>query len=116
MLALAFAPAYAGSQQYRTSNLIRDSQPAESIAIQGLGFIAGDPELLSRFIAITGIEPQHIREAAREPGFLAGVLDFILAHEPTLMAFAEQAELDPAAVAKARRALPNGSEDYDRSI
>ena len=64
---------------------------AEEMAIAALGFIAADPTLLPRFLAITGIEAQAIRSAAREPGFLAGVLQFIVAHEPTLIAFAEHA-------------------------
>ena len=59
---------------------------AEAIAISALGFIASDPELLPRFLAITGIEASAIRRAASEPGFLAGVLQFIVAHEPTLLA------------------------------
>jgi hypothetical protein len=96
--------------------MTRDLSSAESIGVTALSFIAADPELLSRFLAITGIEPAQIRQAATEPGFLVGVLDFILAHEPTLMAFAASSDLDPASIAKARHALPNGSDDYDRSI
>lgn len=96
--------------------MTRDSSSAETIGVSALGFIAADPELLGRFLAITGIEPTHIRQAATEPGFLAGVLDFVLAHEPTLLAFTSSADLDPSTVLKARRALPNGSDDYDRSI
>lgn len=88
----------------------------QTIGIEALSFIASDPELLSRFLAITGIEPQHIREAAQEPGFLVGVLDFILAHEPTLMAFAAFANRDPASINKARNALPFGKQEFDRSI
>jgi len=65
-------------------------EEAENIAVKALGFIAADPELLPRFLAITGIDVQSIRKAAAEPGFLAGVLQFILAHEPTLLRFAEE--------------------------
>ncbi|HTV71855.1 MAG TPA: DUF3572 domain-containing protein [Rhizobiaceae bacterium] len=89
---------------------------AEQIAIVALGFVAGDPELLPRFLTLTGIDPAGIRAAAREPGFLAGVLQFILAHEPTLMKFAEETGTDPAAVGKALRALPAGDGHYDQSI
>jgi hypothetical protein len=88
---------------------------AEDIAIAALGFIAADPALLPRFLAITGIEAQAIRTAAREPGFLAGVLQFIVAHEPTLMAFAENAGMEPTAVLKAMRALPQGDDRYEAS-
>lgn len=83
-----------------------DSSKAEAIAIEALGFIANDPDLLPRFLALTGISASDIRLAAREPGFLAGVLDFVLAHEPTLMAFSEATGTDPALVARARLRLP----------
>ncbi|WP_378950805.1 DUF3572 domain-containing protein [Mesorhizobium sp. ANAO-SY3R2] len=91
-------------------------ESAEALAVQALGFVASDPELLPRFLAITGIEAQHIRRAAIEPGFLAGVLQFILAHEPTLLRFSEEAGIAPGEVGKAARALPLGNEDHERSI
>ena len=84
---------------------------AEALAIEGLGFIAADPDLLPRFLALTGIEASSIRMAAREPGFLAGVLNFILAHEPTLLSFAASAGISPDSVAASARALPFGSTD-----
>jgi hypothetical protein len=90
-------------------------QHAEEIAAAALGFIAADPELLSRFLALTGIEPSAIRAAAREPGFLAGVLNFIAAHEPTLLAFAAHATVNPEAVLKAMRVLPQGDDRYEGS-
>ncbi|MGB3500921.1 MAG: DUF3572 domain-containing protein [Mesorhizobium sp.] len=92
-----------------------DRSQAEALAVQALAFIASDPALLPRFLAITGIEANAIRAAAMQPGFLAGVLQFILAHEPTLMQFAEQAEIAPEAVGRACRALPDGGEEYERS-
>jgi hypothetical protein len=62
---------------------------AESIALQALAFLASDSELLPRFLALTGIDPGEIRKAAAEPGFLAGVLAFFMAHEPSLLKLAE---------------------------
>ena len=88
---------------------------AEDIAVAALGFIAADAELLPRFLALTGIEPQAIRAAAREPGFLAGVLQFIAGHEPNLIAFAEAAGVKPEAVLEAMRRLPQGDDRYDAS-
>jgi hypothetical protein len=93
-----------------------DPDEAAKIAIQGLGFIAGDPELLRRFLAITGIEAANIRASAREPGFLAGVLQFILAHEPTARRFAEESGIDPGSIQTARRILPLGDDSHDRSV
>ena len=80
-------------------------EAAEMLAIQALGFIAEDPERLAGFFASTGIAAEEIRAAAREPGFLAGVLEHMLADESLLIAFAAGAGIDPAEVARARNAL-----------
>lgn len=85
---------------------------AEAVGIRALAFVAGDPDLLPRFLSITGIDAGRIRQAAGEPGFLAGVLDFVLAHEQTVIAFAEASGLDPSSLAAARRALPGGDDRY----
>lgn len=81
------------------------SQSAEEVAVATLGWIAGDPDMLQRFLSITGLAADGIREAAREPGFLAGVLDFVLAHEPSLMAFCGESGIAPGDVSKARMKL-----------
>jgi hypothetical protein len=91
-------------------------EQAEAVAVSALGFVAADPELLPRFLAITGIEAQAIRRAAAEPGFLAGVLQFVMAHEPTLMRFCEETGTQPENVGKALKALPLGNDNYDISI
>lgn len=85
------------------------------MAIAALGFVAGDDRLLPRFLAISGIEASQIRAAAAEPGFLAGVLGFILAHEPTLMAFCEARGIRPETVGAAQQALPGGDSRYEAS-
>jgi hypothetical protein len=95
--------------------MVTGVQQAEEIAATALGFIAADPQLLPRFLALSGIEPSAIRAAAEEPGFLAGVLNFIAAHEPTLLAFAEHAAINPQAVLEAMRMLPQGDDRYERS-
>jgi hypothetical protein len=91
------------------------TESAEGLAIEALGFVAADPVLLARFLSITGIEASAIRRAAQEPGFLAGVLQFIAAHEPTLIAFADGAGIEPSSVLEAIRALPQGDDRYDAS-
>ena len=75
----------------------------ESIAIGALSWIASDGELMTRFLGLTGIEPDQIRQVASEPGFLAAVLDFLLAYEPTLNRFCEDNGIEPKAVARARQ-------------
>jgi hypothetical protein len=80
-------------------------EAAEMLAVQALGFIAEDPERLNGFLSVTGVEPGAIRNAASEPGFLAGVLEHMLGDETLLIAFADSAGIDPAEIARARNAL-----------
>lgn len=84
---------------------------AEVLAIQALGFIAQDEERLGRFLALTGLGPAEIREAARERHFLAGVLEYVSGDEELLVAFASHAGVDPTTVAIARRALAEAGGD-----
>ena len=80
-------------------------EAAEMLAIQALGFIAAEPDRLDAFLAATGLTLDRLRESATSPDFLAGVLEHMLADESLLLAFAESAAIDPAAVARARNAL-----------
>jgi hypothetical protein len=80
-------------------------ETAEMLAIQALGFLAGEPERLAGFLAATGLTPDRIRAAAKEPAFLAAVLEHILADESLLNAFTDSAGVDPALVAKVQRTL-----------
>ncbi|HYZ43252.1 MAG TPA: DUF3572 domain-containing protein [Xanthobacteraceae bacterium] len=75
---------------------------AEALAVAALAFIAGEPERLGRFLAISGIGPESIRAASREPQFLLGVLDYLAADEPLLIAFAAENAIPPGAVMEAR--------------
>ncbi|MEX0751387.1 MAG: DUF3572 domain-containing protein [Xanthobacteraceae bacterium] len=84
-------------------------ETAEMLAVQALAFIAQDGERLGRFLAVTGLGPAQIRDAVKEPGFLAGVLDHLAADEALLVAFAEHVAIDPATVAAAREVLAGGA-------
>ena len=78
---------------------------AEAIAVAVLGWLAGEPELLSRFLALTGVAPGEVRDAVNDRGFLIGLLDFLMGHEPTLMAFSAVSGTAPEAVVRAHDAL-----------
>ena len=80
-------------------------EAAEMLAIQALGFIAEEPERLGDFLSASGLTIEHVRTAAQEPDFLAGVLDHMLADENLLVDFATSAGIDPVAVGRARRSL-----------
>lgn len=78
---------------------------ALEIGVKALTFIAGDPEQMERFLALSGMDVGQVRAAARDPAFFAGLLDFLLGHEPTLLVFAAQAGLSPESVGQARDRL-----------
>ena len=80
-------------------------ETAASLAIDALSYMAGEPEQMSCFLALTGIDPGAIRSAAREPNFLAGVLDHVCGDERLLTAFAAHAGMKPADIESARQTL-----------
>ena len=88
-----------------------DRDQAEMQAISGLQFIAGDPEQLARFLALSGVAPADLRDSAASPDFLSGVLDFFLGDEATLLAFAASTGCDPADIITARNLLSRNRND-----
>ncbi len=80
-------------------------EAAEVLAVRILGHLAADPERIGRFLALTGIGPETLRAAAREPGFLITVLDHVLFDDAGTRAAAEATGVTPEAIAAARRVL-----------
>ncbi len=78
---------------------------AENLAAKAFAFLAAEPERLERFLSLAGIDPGNIRAAATEPGFLAAVMEHLMADEPLLLAFAANEGVKPGQVVKAARAL-----------
>jgi Protein of unknown function (DUF3572) len=87
---------------------------AEIVAVQALGFLAGEPERLGAFLAESGIGPETLRSAATDPHFLSSVLDFILRDDATVKAFAAASKLHPTNIAAARQAL--GDAHWERDV
>src|SRR4051812_15827277 len=85
----------------------------EQLAIRALVFLADDPQELGRFLALTGIEAGDIRVAAQQPGFLAGVLEYICSHQPLLLAFSRAEGVDPAEIDRALEALSGKRWSHD---
>jgi hypothetical protein len=81
------------------------SAAAETLALEAFSWLAGEPEALGRFLALAGIGPGNLRTAAAAPGFLGGVLDFLVGDEALLVSYAREAGIRPEQIAAARRAL-----------
>jgi len=68
---------------------------AGTIAAEALRFLATDEERISRFLALTGVDPASLRERLHDDAFLAGILAHVLENEALLVEFADQAGLRP---------------------
>lgn len=79
---------------------------AEALALRALAWVLSDDKHVRRFLALNGLAPEAIRAAPEDPGVLRGALDYLLGHEPDLLAFCESAGLAPGLPARARAALP----------
>jgi Protein of unknown function (DUF3572) len=81
------------------------TEDAELLAIEALGFLAGDDERLGRFLAVTGIGPETLRAAAAQKSFLAQVLGYLMQDESLLLAFSADQSILPDRVAASHRRL-----------
>jgi hypothetical protein len=74
---------------------------AEDMAVAALGFLAADDERLSRFLALSGLDPARLRETAAEPGFLPGVMAHLASDEALLLQFSAESGRRPEEIAAA---------------
>ncbi len=72
----------------------RDPAPsqdeAEALALMALTFLAEEPMRLGRFLSLTGISPEELREAADAPPTLVAILDHLMGDESLLLMFAAE--------------------------
>lgn len=89
---------------YRTREPLNRAT-AESIAAQGLAFLAEEPARLSRFLLLTGLTPDDVRARMHAPEFLAAVLEHLAGDESLLLVFAASASVAPETIAPALAVL-----------
>ena len=80
-------------------------EEAETMGLAALAFLAEDAPRLGRFLALTGIGPDQLRNAADAPETLLAVLDHLLGDESLLLVFTASRNLRPEALLPARQAL-----------
>jgi hypothetical protein len=78
---------------------------AEDVAIAVFGRIAADDERLGRFLDLTGLRADRLREAAASPGFFENVLDHVVSYEPLLVDIAGELDMRPERIALAHMRL-----------
>ena len=78
-----------------------DNEQTMALCADILSWVSADDEMMSRFWALSGLTPETLRNAAAQPGFAAGVLDFLANHEPTLLAYCEDRQISPQTIVNA---------------
>lgn len=78
---------------------------AEMIAIAAITHIAASERLLGRFLDLSGLTVADLRAGVDTPDVQRAALDFLAAHEPDLLACAQDTGIAPADMAAARAAL-----------
>jgi adenine/guanine phosphoribosyltransferase-like PRPP-binding protein len=78
---------------------------AHAIALMALAAAISDERRARRFLDLTGIGTEELRERAGDTEVLAAVIRFLEAYEPDLTAVAEAVGVAPAALVAARRKL-----------
>jgi hypothetical protein len=76
-----------------------------ALALRALAATLADQRLAGRFLSLSGIDPPDLRQRAGDPALLAALLRFLEAHEPNLVAIAEELGVKPEALVAARREL-----------
>lgn len=87
-------------------------ESAETTALQALGWLAGEDELLPIFLGSSGASLADLAKGARDPAFLAAVLDFILMDDAWVVSCCEAIEAPNDALLRARMTLPGGAETH----
>ncbi len=83
---------------------------AELIAVQALGWLAGNDDLLPVFLGATGSNVDDLRAQAGDPAFLGAVLEFLMNDDAWVIGFCDSVGLKYDEPMQARQALPGGAQ------
>tara|TARA_R110002012_G_scaffold83952_1_gene210728 strand:+ start:671 stop:955 length:285 start_codon:yes stop_codon:yes gene_type:complete len=87
-----------------------EQEKAELVAIQALGWVAGNEDVLGQFMGASGVSVDDLRGAAGDPAFLGALLDFVMLEDAWVTGFCDAAGLPYDAPMRARAALPGGAQ------
>jgi hypothetical protein len=74
------------------------SETVDALGINVLAFIVADVDRIIRFLNVTGLQPETIRESAQSSLFLLGVLDYVSNDDELLRALHQELNIAPAAI------------------
>jgi len=76
-----------------------------ALALRIVGWAVSEQGRAERMLALTGLDPQTLRTSLGDPATLRALVDFVLDHEPDLIACAQALDVEPAAIVAMRAAL-----------
>ncbi len=83
---------------------------SETLALNALGWLVANEELLPVFLGATGASAQDLRDRAGETVFLASVLDFLLMDDSWVIEFCDANSVPYDLPAQARSVLSGDAE------
>lgn len=87
-----------------------NQEVALTVALRGLGWLAGNEDLMPVFLGATGASLDDLRQRAEDPEFLSSVLDFLMMDDAWIVGFCDAEGLSYETPQRARQALPGGTE------
>ena len=82
------------------------------LALAALGWVLSDDNHAERLLTLTGLSPDALREGVGNRDILVAVMDFLMSHEPDLIAAADALGVDPQMLVAAAHGL-SGPHDFD---
>ena len=93
--------------------MLRHSQitpESSDIILKLLVFLSTDEDRLTRFLALSGIDPQDLRDRHGDPVFQGFLMDYLFQDDQTTCAFCEDIQTSPEDLMRLRQKLPGGRE------
>lgn len=78
---------------------------AQTLALQLVGWILSDAARVERMFSITGLDPDSLRASLADAASLGAIMDFVINHEPDLIACAKALGITPARLVAAQEKL-----------
>lgn len=82
-----------------------NTEEAEVLAAAALHYLAGESDRLHRFMALTGLEPDALRQSAGARETLGAVVGYLMSDERLLLGFCAETKRPPEAVQAAHTLL-----------
>lgn len=100
-------PPSAAQSAMRSEYLIHAAEEtsAQTVALRLVGWILSDVARVERMFSITGLDPDSLRDSLGDPASLGAIMDFVINHEPDLLACADALGVRPATLVSTREKL-----------